>query len=260
MTHQRCALAMFLTLPAAAAQAQAPLSIEQLLAKPERWQLIAAANQRSAGSGAFDEQLDRELSLALRYGVNARLELNAAVQQGSRRVRAGALSVETVSEVFAVGVNWLALAEADWPALLLQLRASCPTGPDTGRCAGAGLEVAATAYRSIDPLVLSVSVAAFDQRPFPGEEGELAPGASWRIEPLVSFAVNPQVTLSGGFRLQRSTAARLDGQPLPARRALTALSAAVGYAPDRRSTIFVTGELASGAAGGALGLQWFYQF
>ena len=228
------------------------------MAQAQRWQLIGIANQRHA-AGPFGERRDRDLSLALRYGVARDLELNAALHRSRRVLRGGGIDAAHSRDLMAIGGTWRLHREGRWPALLLHARASLPLGSPEGESAVAG-ELGATIYRSVDPVVLSLNLAASRRAAYRDAGERVAPGDSWRAEPLVSFAVNPRVTLSGGLRLQRVGATRIGGAVLPAARGGMALTAAVGYAPDRRHTVFITGEVDGGHGEGSLGLQWYYQF
>jgi len=70
-----------------------------------------------------------------------------------------------------------------------------------GKTWNAGL----TAYRSIDPIVLSLTAGYSYTAPRKingfGMLGKIDTGDSAYLEPSLSFAINDQVSISGGFRL-----------------------------------------------------------
>jgi hypothetical protein len=108
-------------------------------------------------------------------------------------------------------------------------------------------------------VVLSLSASAILQRGYRRGDDRIDPGPAWRVDPMVNFAVNPQVTLLGGLSLSRRYATGVNGQPLNDGRERVALLTGVGYALSRRHTVFVNAEISSHASSGA-SLQWFYQF
>jgi len=233
------------------AQAQAPLSIQQLLVESRRWQVSAAFDTASIAFGGFEERSERALGTSLRYGLTPRLEVNGRYSHSRRRLRSVRGSAASEARALDVGVNWLAREEDRWPALLLELRA---TPWDTSRAERprlAGGAARATLYQTIDPVVLSLGVSYAYRR------GKDAATSQWRLEPLVSFAVNPRVTLLGGFSYgSQSRAAGPGGLP---RGQQFALRSGLGFVPRPGSTLFLVGDLAGDGAS-RVSLQWFYEF
>jgi hypothetical protein len=115
--------------------------------------------------------------------------------------------------------------------------------------------IGVTAYRALDPVVLSLS-ARYQQRSAAADPAGIA-GSSWLLAPQVNFSVNPQVTLIGGISLREEQSSLAN----VSRGFASALRLGVGDAPDRRHTLFMQADL--GVTGGdttGLSLEWLYQF
>jgi hypothetical protein len=267
-------------LPVLPAMGQLPLSIEALL-MPEStltlssrldWQQSSAPQlrvQALAADGArltLDERhTERDVwSLGLRYGVSRRLELSALARHERLRWRVpGMAADEARGYAASLGGSWLALPEGGLPAILLDARVdllSRAALPGASQSAFASLDVGLTAYRSLDPLVLSLSTRWRRSRVDAVQTG--SPRQDLLIAPQVNFAVNPQVTLLASFVLRRAHGGDASAQAGRGDTPATALRLGLGYAPDRRSTLFFNARLAtSGAVDGAgIDLEWLYRF
>lgn len=238
--------------------AQAPISIEQLLVDASRWQISSSAFFRSANPAGLRGRQSGG-STSLRYGVNSRLEINAGLQGASLSRRNGELSVDNTLQSASLGINMLVHRESRWPALLLEARAELFSRNDGQDSSLPGGQLALTAYKSLDPVVLSVTAVVERYRERASGASQLRPGSAWRLEPAVNFAVNPELTLLSGFVLARQHSTRLDGVALGLAQDEVALRLGVGYSPRREHSFFVTGDLASNRAG-SVNLQWFYEF
>jgi hypothetical protein len=149
--------------------------------------------------------------------------------------------------------------ETRFPALLLELRADLAGSGAGSRAGVAGGQLTLTAYKSLDPVVLSLSASAMQRRGYRRDGLRIDPGSAWRVDPVVNFAVNPQITLLGGFSVSRRHATRVDGQWVNDGSDRIALLTGIGYALSRRHTVFVNAEMTGQGSSGA-SLQWFYQF
>jgi hypothetical protein len=206
-----------------------------------------------------------ELSSSLRYGAGRALEVNATALASRLRWRqAGARGGDERRRSLDLGVNWLAVAENTTPALLLQLggrlvdRSSLP-GVDSR--SGGTWRIAATAYRSLDPVVLSLALG-YEWRRSREVAGErLDPGDIAWLAPQLNFAVNPQVTLIAGTGLYVTGGDRLSGRRLSRGSSLSNLRLGVALAPKPRSTFFFEADFAaSGARYARFALDWLYRF
>lgn len=245
---------------ASTAMSQGPISIEQLLMKESRWQLTSSAGFRSA-TGASGSIRGRESigSVALRYGVTPRLEVNAGFYgaESARRSPVGANENRVWGS--SIGVNYLLRSEGKFPALLLEGRADISARRDgTDQFLPSG-QLALTAYKSVDPVVLSVTAVLQRAREQTTGSGQIQPGSAWRVEPAVNLAVNPQLTLVGGLLFARRHSVRVNGRAVTFAQDELGLRLGVGYAPVRRHSFFITGDLATNQAGN-INLQWFFEF
>jgi len=253
------AVAASLALAARGVSAQAPLSIEQLLAPSARWQLVTTIDHASSGTLPFEERRSTRGSMLLRYGLTARLEVSGRLSRRFDEQRSPDGSSTRRGRAASIGLAWLARREDRWPALLLEARADVQSR-FAGSAGGAGEALAFTTYRSVDPVVLSLSATWARQRSFRQDDVTVDPGQRWRIEPLVSFAVNSRVTLLGGASITRRTDSRIDGRTAFGSRSTIRYRSGLGYAPDSHNTLFLTADLGGGDAGARIALQWFYEF
>ncbi|MEM9760326.1 MAG: hypothetical protein AAF933_13885 [Pseudomonadota bacterium] len=238
------------------AAAQAPLSIEQLIMDASRWQLTAGIDERSAHQ-PVGELRDLGLRTSLRYGITAKLEVNAGVSQRRTDRRVPGDFGRDRTQIISMGSTWLLHPEGRWPALLTEARWDLflPSARETDRSAGGVF--AATVYRSIDPVVLSLRASVHRRSAFADNGRKVTPGSSWRVEPMVNFAVNPRVTLLTGLTFSRHAATRLDGGRLLAPRHDLRLRLGIGLAPTPGSNLFLSGDIGSAAVG--IGLEWFFE-
>lgn len=264
-----------------AAQAQLPLSIDALLMPPstftvslqtqwqQRRQPVLARRETPAGGALLAVGHSHAgqgfTAVGARYGVAPRMELNARLTHRQTRWRDPGASARRAEGYAAdVGVSWLALPERGAPAVLLDARAdlvSRPALPGLESQWLDGFEVGVTGYRSLDPVVLSVSGRYRYQR-FPESVSFRAPAAhSLVLAPQVNFAVNANVTLVGGLSMQYRDVSE-DSIVAAESRIATALRLGLGYAAGRHSTFFLNTHVAtSGSDGGAgFDLEWLYRF
>jgi hypothetical protein len=184
------------------------------------------------------------------------VELSARYSRARRNHRFPGADLSSGRDSLILGLNWQLRPEDRWPAVLLELRGEAWQEQDGRRGALPGGSLALTLYQSIDPVVLSLRGSYRHQRRWRGDGGDIRPGDVWRLEPMLNFAVNPQVTLVGGLGLSRRSATQIGGQALFAPRYGRELVAGIGYAPRRRSTVFVIGSFGDSAAGSGVSVQW----
>lgn len=264
-----------------ATQAQLPLSIDALLMPPstftvsvqtqwqQRRQPVLARRETASGAALLSvghsDAGQGFTAIGARYGVAPRMELNARLTHRQTRWRdPGAAAQRAEGYAADVGISWLALPERGAPAVLLDARAdlvSRPALPGLDSQWFDGFELGVTGYRSLDPVVLSVSGRYRYQR-FPESVAFAAPAAhSLVLAPQVNFAVNANVTLVGGFSMQYREVSE-DPAGVVEPRIATALRLGLGYAAGRHSTFFLNTHIStSGSDGGAgFDLEWLYRF
>ena len=279
--HRERLLPLYISLCPVAAQAQLPLSIDALLmpastftvSVQSHWQqrrqpVLARRETRSGAallSVGYSQVGQGVTAIGARYGLAPRMELNARLTHRQTRWRApGAPAQRAEGYAADVGVSWLALPEQGAPAVLLDARADLVSRPALPGLASQwldGVELGVTSYRSLDPVVLSVSGRYRYQR-FPERAAFAAPAAhSVVLSPQVNFAVNANVTLVGGLSMQFRDVSE-DSIVAAESRVATALRLGLGYAAGRRSTFFLNTHIAtSGSDGGAgFDLEWLHRF
>ncbi len=241
-------------------QAQAPLSIEQLIVDDSRLQLSAGLLLRDRTPTTGVEDRDSLWSTTLRYGLSPRLEVNANLDWNQGELRQPGRTQHRQGHSYGLGGVWQARREDSWPAIVIEARGDSVAGlADNDERVFQG-QLAATLYRSIDPVVLSLRVSYLRQESYHLNGGRFRPGDQWRAEPMVNFAVNPQVTLLGGMALSIAEASSVDGEPVFNDRDAISLRAGLGYAPNRNNTLFLLGELSGEGGGSQFSLQYQYQF
>lgn len=241
------------------ASAQSPITIEQLLAKPSTWQISSSFDYRSAMSES--SWLERQSSwlMGVRYGLSDRLELNARLQTQQFSQSNADQQIREQSHRLSVGSNWLINRESTIPALLLEARAVLGSSGSNGRRTLPGGQIAMTTYKSIDPLVLSLSTSLSFQRDYRIDAWDVKPGASWRIEPGVNFAVNPRVTLFGGAAFERRNATSMGSGLVVGATERLGIHGGMALSLAREHSMFVSVDLGTDRSGG-MTMQWFYEF
>lgn len=182
------------------------------------------------------------------------------------RVTGDGTRAEASDERFAdawLGVNHRFLEEGDSPALLgfLELAAAENVAADgTDLVHGKSAVLGFTTYRAHDPLVLVLTGAYRWQGPRTREERRLDPGDLILLNPSVSFAVNPEITLSGGLQWRWQQADRHEAAPSGLRSTQTALTFGVGHSWSQRLTVNVnTRATVSGQGGAEIDLTLLYK-
>lgn len=248
------ALSVLLALLPAAARAQLPLTIEQLLVPQQRVQGFASLDYRAESPLPGLERRGSRLSTGLRYGLHRRWEVNASLGRSSLARYLGTQVERSDSQSLTLGSSWLLRDESRYPAVLLGLRATHDFANGSGR-GGRQAALSATFYQSIDPVVLSLNVVL--GRAWEDNVDGAQTATYWTLSPEVNFAVNPRVTLLWGLNFSRQEDRRdLRG----AAQETVALRAGLGFAFGPGDTVFLLGNGAGAQAPARLTLQWFHQF
>jgi hypothetical protein len=207
----------------------------------------------------------QQLITALRYGVNSDIELRSTFRQGETRIRSIFHPASSQrSSALALGATWRISHDDRTPALLLAIDLDAATRSplqDSQIGYGKAVRVNALTYRSLDPLVLSLRAGIEHRSQWQRGELEYDPGDSASLATQVSFAVNPEVTLIGGVRLQLFEPAKLADIELESRRSRITVNVATGIALSQRSSIFLSSDIAaSGRREASINIEWLYQF
>jgi hypothetical protein len=160
-----------------------------------------------------------------------------------------------------VGVNYQFKKDEKTPALLgfaeLALREKHLQSSASFKSALLGL----TTYKSIDPVVLSLTGAYRSNQSRQDGNQSYVPGNLLLLNPGIAFAVNDRVTLTTGVQWTRRQADRFDGQPSGIDRTATDLLLGMGYGFAKGNTLNTTFRLnASGRSGAEMRTNWLYTF
>jgi len=101
-------------------------------------------------------------------------------------------------------------------------------------------QIGFTTYRSIDPVVLSITTGYRYSWRRKTNDKDLDPGDLLFINPSVGFAVNNEVTLTGGVQFKFRSRDRIDHQGTGIRTSQTDLELGLGYASSEQLTINLT--------------------
>ncbi len=260
------------------AQAQLPLTIEELLVQQRTLKLQTsftysnsdsvqpAAGAPGKGVPPIWRQQRRAsaVSSRIRYGLRHNLEIHAGATHARIERHAPDGSGGDDQYSLAVGASWLVSADGATPALLLTTAVDVvetswlqPRERHHGRTARLGAHI----YRAIDPVVLSLAVNHEWRLARDLADGTLDPGNVLALRPEVNFAVNHRVTLTGGVSWQRRAGDRFDGTAIADSRHQTGLSMGLGLLAGARSTVFFDSHIAtSGDSNTSLSLEWLYRF
>lgn len=199
--------------------------------------------------GVTDRQADTVLgTFGLRYGLTARSEIYARAtlrydNAGFTDVTNGlteSLSDSAFQSLIA-GMNYRFLEDGERPGLigfaevaLLENTTARGTDFETGRSGAVGV----TAYRVLDPVVLSLTTgyAANLERTVGADI--LDPGDNIFLNPSIGFAVNNELTLTGGFNLNYATQADERNSTRQGSRNTTSdLQFGLAYAWEKQTTL-----------------------
>ncbi len=94
-----------------------------------------------------------------------------------------------------------------------------------------------TAYRVLDPVVLSLTTGFRANLERDTSAGAVDPGDTIFVNPSIGFAVNNELTLSGGFGLNLTSGDRVNGVSQGSRRTSADLQFGLAYAWDENTTL-----------------------
>lgn len=198
--------------------------------------------------GSTNRQADTALAtVGLRYGLTVKSEIytRATLRYDNSRFTDSATG-ETQSlsdsslQNLILGVNYRFLDEGDTPGLIgfadisvVQNTAARGTDLQFAKAGTVGL----TAYRVLDPVVLSLTAGYRINRAREVGSETIDPSDSLFINPSIAFAVNNELTLTGGFGLDFSGDDRVNGVDQDNRRTNADLQFGLAYAWDKNTTL-----------------------
>ena len=186
-------------------------------------------------------------STTLRYGLTTRLEafFRSSAIHTDNRVTNGITGQTTSLDSsrflnIISGINYRLLDDQKYPGLIgfadVTLAENiASTGSDLvfAKSGTVGL----TAYRVIDPIVLSATSGLRFALSRPVNGVEINPGDSMFLNPAIAFAVNNELTLTGGLSMRFERADEVRGVRQGSRQTRGDLEFGVSYAWDRKTTL-----------------------
>jgi len=255
-----------------AVHAQAPLTVDELLATRGTLKTELALTHLAQPVGGVAAGTVREqgnLLAGLRYGVARGTDVYVRTGvEGWRQSSSRDGSVDTGYGSAVAGIitglthEWL--PERDHPALLLGgeigwLEPALPGA--TERTTLASWRLRATSYRTLDPLVLSLGAVYEHGRSRKLHGLAIDPGAALTLTPLVNFAVNSRVSLSGGIGWRLQQGARIDRRRLGPDATHTDVLLGLGFSPARGNSLFLQTRFSTTRHGvSQLSLDWVRTF
>lgn len=198
--------------------------------------------------GSTDRQAETLLAtVGLRYGLTTRSEIysRATLRYDHSRFTDSTTGLtqslsDTSFQSLVVGMNYRFLDEGERPGLigfadvaLLENTAARGTDFQTGKSGTVGF----TAYRVLDPVVLSLTAGYRANLERTVDADRINPGDTLFINPSVGFAVNNELTLTGGFGLNFTGADTLNGVTQGSRNTNADLQFGLAYAWDKNTTL-----------------------
>jgi len=275
--------------------ADLPLAIEDLLTYENRYRLelgvvFANKDNRNVNSyfdmvqigaeqfimlpvGIGEERRNTDflaLALGLRYGLTKKTEILSRMTAVAEEVRIRQDNIffeshynQRFSDI-VFGINHQFSEDNDTPALLgfteLTMAENTATN-ELDLTYGKSLLLGFTTYRAIDPLVLSLTVGYRYAGKRDVDEFAVDPGDLLFINPSVGFAVNSQVTLTGGFQLRFRGKDEIDSEREGIRTSNIGLYFGLGYAFSKRLSLHVSTKAnVSGDNSAEVGFNILYKF
>lgn len=201
----------------------------------------------------------------LRYGLTAKTEIFTRASTLYNQTRSSSVLSEPSRQTesrFAdawLGLNHQFKKDEATPAVLgfveLALREKHLNSSSSLKSFLLGL----SAYKAIDPVVFSLTAATRLNQNRKDGNSRYKPGHLLLLNPSIAFAVNDQVTFTGGVQWTSQQADRRDGQAQGFRRTSTSLLLGVGYGISKDSTINLSFKANAAGSGGAdLRLSWLH--
>ena len=274
--------------------ADLPLTIEDLLTEKQEFRFELGLNYANSdrnnvntrfdlvqtGTGNFvllpvDVSNQRQnsdilaLTLGTRYGITAKTELYSRLTATADDVRTQNVA-ETDSRSsqqlndLVFGVNHQFSPDNDTPALLGFVEMSVAENMATDKSDfvhGKTGQIGFTTYRSIDPVVLSLTAGYRYAASREVNRQFVDPGDLLFINPSLGFAINNEVTVTGGVQFKFRGKDKIDGSGAGIRTSQTDLDFGVGYAASENLTLnFNVRADISSDSGAQAGFNVLYKF
>ena len=273
----------------APAQAQLPITVEDLFAKQDSFALGLTLSYYNLGPQVELDFVEGEHPLYIhrvtdnvdqltwgvngRYGASKNTEVSVDLTMGYKSTRRLLVdsnsSSERTGERLSFSVSHRLSEDAETPALLLSgqveaLHRSRRFG--SGTVYGKEFGVSLVTYRTLDPILLSARATVSYHRErkvnIPSQENErsLGNGYSVQLEPRLSFFVNSTITLAAGISWSWSDKLREDGRRYGINRTATSTLLGLDYKVNKKMALHFESSLASSSGEGiGLTLQLVYR-
>jgi long-subunit fatty acid transport protein len=247
-----------------------PLTVEDILTARDRVRVdvdIAYFNStRESQALAVRENTDAlNLTAGVRYGwtLDTELAFDASYGYEDRRYQYGdarASSSEEGLRAISLGISHRLLPDGETPALIVfasvaQERNRAWNGHRYGGSVGI------TTYRSLDPVLLALSLSYRDCQGHRQGDIDIQDGKSFSLAPSISFAANNWVTLIGGIDWRWREGSRADDSRIEINRTTTRVRLGVGYhwSPDL-SISAMANFTVSESGGSGINIGLIYKF
>jgi hypothetical protein len=179
-----------------------------------------------AGSLAVEEQetVQYTPTLGFAYGISSRIEMTGAIVGNFLRtvVRESDRSLVENTEQFeyaSLGMNWLAVRESDYPAVLIGIEGIVVERDDfifEGRSLHhenwlKSFVIGTSIYKQIDPVILLASLRYQAGLKRNVHEFLLLPGSAIAGNIMTIFAANERVSIAGGINVNAQSPSRVNG-------------------------------------------------
>lgn len=185
-------------------------------------------------------------TISARYGLTSRTELFARTSLYAANIRmSGGIFDFSKNERnsgflnLALGVNQRFVEEGKYPGLIGFVDVTALEKADAAGSTvvfGKSGTVGLTAYKTLDPVVLSLTTGFRPSLSRSVKGDEINPGDTVFVNPSIAFAVNNELTLTGGLSLRFQGADEVNGRSRSVRQTRGELEFGVAYAVDPTTT------------------------
>ncbi len=201
-------------------------------------------------------------TLGFRYGLTNRTEIygrGSYLHDRSRNSGTFGSSSSTESRFIDawIGANYRFKFDGETPAMVGFAEFSVRENDATGNRSFKSNMIGATVYKSIDPVVFSLTSAYRFNRSYSSNFKKYKSGNVFLLTPSVSFAANNFVTLSAGVQWSSRQSDQVNKIEQGARKTSTDLVLGVSYSIDPKNSVGLSMRTnSSGRNGAGLRLNW----
>jgi len=204
-------------------------------------------------------------SLGVRYGLNDfETYLRANYLKVNRRITdLSGTSSNSYSKLLDtwMGINYQFSDDTDTMALFGSIETAVYEKYTTDSARFKSHQIGLTAYRAIDPIVLSLTGGYRFNQTRKNNKLDYKPGNFFFISPSVDFAVNDTITLTTGFQWLNMQPSKEDNITQDMRSTSTDLILGMAYGQTENGIINTTlNTNISGRGGADLRVDWLYSF